>query len=190
MIATSTRCIAWSSSARPLTKIRPSWNTVPSVGASRLSVRVGGNVTGVDPVTSGRARGGRVLLVRRCRTRRPVTFQSPPWGSVDAAGPRRRHRVRAWPASPSGSRSRAQGAVGLQVLAGVAVEQRDPDRATPLSSVAVPARSRCSDWPPVTVPVTLSLPSGGASPGTWALIVSEPRLVDDVVSPRSSVART
>jgi hypothetical protein len=42
MIATSTRCMAWSSSARPLTKMRPSVNFVPSVGASRPSVKTGG----------------------------------------------------------------------------------------------------------------------------------------------------
>ena len=37
--------------------------------------------------------------------------------------------------------------------------------ATPLSSVAVPARSRCSTWPPVIVPVGVIKPLGGASPG-------------------------
>ena len=41
-----------------------------------------------------------------------------------------------------------------------------------------------------SVPVTLSLPSGGASPGTWALMVSLPWLVDEVVRPSSSVALT
>ncbi len=38
----STRCIAWSSSARPLMKILPSENVVPSVGVSRDSFRTGG----------------------------------------------------------------------------------------------------------------------------------------------------
>ena len=41
-----------------------------------------------------------------------------------------------------------------------------------------------------SVPVKFSRPSGKASPGTWALMVRRPWLVDDVVSPRSSLART
>ena len=40
------------------------------------------------------------------------------------------------------------------------------------------------------MPVTLSRPFGGASPATWAVIVSRPWLVDEVVRPSSSVART
>ena len=41
-----------------------------------------------------------------------------------------------------------------------------------------------------SVPVKFSRPSGNASPATWALMVSRPWLVDEVVRPISSVART
>ena len=41
-IATSTSSIAWSSSARPLTKILPSGKTVPSIGCSSASLSTGG----------------------------------------------------------------------------------------------------------------------------------------------------
>ena len=41
-----------------------------------------------------------------------------------------------------------------------------------------------------SVPVKFSRPSGKASPATWALMVRRPWLVDEVVRPISSVART
>ena len=41
-----------------------------------------------------------------------------------------------------------------------------------------------------SVPVKLSSPLGKLSPATWALTVRRPWLVDEVVRPISSVART
>ena len=59
LIATEACAICWSSSTRPLMKILPSVKTVPSVGASRFSVTVGGRSPGyagyraVAPVVEG-----------------------------------------------------------------------------------------------------------------------------------------
>ena len=57
-----------------------------------------------------------------------------------------------------------------------------------MSSVAVPARLTVSDSSVGAVKVIVAF--GGRSPANWALMVRRPWLVDDVVSPRSSVART
>jgi hypothetical protein len=57
-----------------------------------------------------------------------------------------------------------------------------------LSSVAVPVKLTGNDSS--VGAVKLIVVSGARSPAIWALTVSLPWLVDDVVSPESSVART
>ena len=85
---------------------------------------------------------------------------------------------------------RGQRAVRLEVPAGVVVLDRHPDRRDAVVVGRRAGQVQVQHLQAVWVPVTLSVPSGKASPGTWALIVSEPRWLLDVVSPRSSVAGT
>ena len=77
LIATSTPAICWSSSTRPLTKIRPSVKAVPSSGENRSSLNGRREVTGVDRVARCRTGGRGVLLVRRVVGESRYGVQSP-----------------------------------------------------------------------------------------------------------------
>ena len=84
---------------------------------------------------------------------------------------------------------RGERAVVLQVATGVVVEHRSRTLSTPLSSVAVPARATFGAVT-VNVPPPVTVAFGALSPGICAWKVSRPWLLDDVVRPSLSVART
>src|SRR4051794_17185928 len=148
-----------------------------------------GRVLRIDAVSRGRPGGGCVLLPGGVVCERghvPV----PLGGEVYRQLPRRTRRADVRQGGPRGGVRGGEAAVGLEVPAGVRLEQRHLDLrdadvvcggAGQVEVQGLPAEHGAGD---VEKAVRRCVPR------TWAFTVSVPRSTVDVLSPRSSVART